>query len=99
MNPFPFLDETMASVEGQDPGGAAGLSAEAKAASLDETHLEDPALASNQPAIGAGSIRIGRYAVLSKLGEGGMGTVYSAYDEELDRRVAIKLVREHLPGK
>ena len=99
MNPFVFLDETMASVEGQDPGGAAGLSAEAKAASLDETHLEDPALAGNQPAIGTGSIRIGRYAVLSKLGEGGMGTVYSAYDEELDRRVAIKLVREHLPGK
>ncbi len=36
--------------------------------------------------------RIGRFAVLHLLGAGGMGQVYAAYDAELDRKVAIKLL-------
>jgi hypothetical protein len=35
---------------------------------------------------------IGRYLVLSLIGRGTMGEVYAAYDPELDRRVALKLV-------
>src|SRR5687767_498732 len=34
--------------------------------------------------------RIGPYTVLRRIGHGAMGVVYSAYDEQLDRRVALK---------
>ncbi len=36
--------------------------------------------------------RLGRYLVIEQLGAGGMGVVFSTYDPELDRKVAIKLV-------
>jgi serine/threonine protein kinase len=39
--------------------------------------------------------KIGRFSVLGKLGEGGMGVVYLARDAELERKIAIKLM---LPG-
>ena len=35
---------------------------------------------------------LGRYLILGLRGEGGMGVVYSAYDPNLDRRVALKLI-------
>lgn len=45
------------------------------------------------PAVLPRGFLIGRYVVLEQIGLGGMGAIYAAYDPELDRRVALKVLR------
>ncbi len=49
-----------------------------------------------QPVLDEGVILAGRYQILQTLGEGGMGAVYKARDLELDRMVALKVIRPEL---
>ncbi|WUC50050.1 serine/threonine protein kinase [Streptomyces sp. NBC_00554] len=60
---------------------------------------QDPGQAQQDP--GVGRLIAGRYRLLSKLGHGGMGTVWRAKDETVDREVAVKEPRvpDHLPER
>lgn len=50
----------------------------------------------NEPELQPGNILANRYEVLGVLGSGGMGSVYKAKDLELDRLVALKVIKPEL---
>lgn len=63
-----------------------------------ESSLEETAASPAQPGRGAianlarGAV-LGRHTILEQVGSGGMGVVYAAFDSQLSRKVAIKVLR------
>ena len=75
----PACSDLIATAAGGDPERPAG------------TLLAGEAAATDGLARGA---TVGRYVILNLVGRGGMGEVYAAYDPQLDRKVALKLLHE-----
>ncbi len=57
-----------------------------------DTRTVDESAGASLPADVKVAQRLGRFVLLHPIGAGGMGSVFAAYDEQLDRKIALKLL-------
>src|SRR5215472_19211810 len=88
--PIDLNEMTLPAVNTPDPG--ATMAMETQGTWAQPTFPQDYSQISLQP----GAMLAGRYQIVKMLGEGGMGAVYRAHDIELEREVAIKVIRPEL---
>jgi serine/threonine-protein kinase len=72
--------------EAIDPHATARIDAHDSATSFEATKL------AQQDTLAPGAIVAGRYLILRRLGQGGMGAVFEAYDPVIERKIAIKVI-------
>src|SRR6188768_3156837 len=95
------MPETEASTQGAAGASEQSGIAVGSAESSDGALLPTPALMERTrpaPLFEDRGRRLGRYLLLNELGRGGMGVVHAAFDEDLGRKIAIKLVHVHGDG-
>ena len=80
---------SFSSFDGPTVGVASSSSSGAQAPTVAGARLPTPALSSDK-------ILGGRYEIIEMLGEGGMGAVYRARDNEVDRIIGLKVIRPDL---
>lgn len=89
-----IADETQIDAESKNVHQTPGI----KPRGWSKAFTPSDAVAYRSVSLVPGSILGGRYEILKTLGEGGMGSVFQAHDKEVDRIVALKVIRPELAG-
>ncbi|GAB2465793.1 serine/threonine-protein kinase [Streptomyces incanus] len=100
-NPYAAPTQMVPQQSQQQPRQQAPVRPQAPSQPSQPSRHESSPPRSSQDDPGVGRLIAGRYRLLSKLGHGGMGTVWRAADETVDREVAVKEPRvpDHLPER